>query len=615
MAVALHDSNVYQALDPARDEIRVLSFVKPSRRILNDIKDDVLQCTLSNVALDAHSPEYAKFLELDGASMPKNGRSVLWSHLICREESDEQTFSTMYQPNNPKGLPLPPRAGPELQGSMVPIDEILNKPEYHDTTRYNANTRRWAWGDFIALSYQWGDLAVTSEIVLNEVRVNIPKNLEAIIRRIRQLLNRSPNQKIHVWIDYICIKQNDIVERNAQVKRMKSIYAESTCVIFDKKWFRREFEHMMTQTYWERLWIIQEVLLANTNCRILSGDKSCLLTTWFRIFNIYNSPDTGFATSQLSYDRLVRLGMLNDLIADKSNRLEASPDLMRLLWLSREAKQKDDRDKIYAILGLVDSEIQALVVPDYNAPLLDVYRGFVRDVAKATGCLDIIFQGTMNQHRNLDFPSWVPDWRISCPHDITSVVQYDIFCAAGATRHSFVEEDEAGHLTCRGVRIDTVNALGCSEIPSIPHVHDFSLAATPTPYSNIYGGNDGVSSAILETLTLGKMASLQPGTIDGAPLFKEADATAYQGIYWLPDHFQQCYGHILVAEEMPKESPSNRSADLRNPSQYGKGEGLIIAYRQRRVAHATEAVTLATPVALKGGLEEKRDLEFFNAET
>jgi len=75
-----------------------------------------------------------------------------------------------------------------------------------------------------------------------------------------------------------------------------------------------------------------------------------------------------------------------------------------------------------------------------------------------------------------------------------------------------------------------------------------------------------VSSAILETLTLGKMASLQPGTIDGAPLFKEADATAYQGIYWLPDHFQQCYRHILVAEEMPKEFPSNRSADLRNPS-------------------------------------------------
>lgn len=44
---------------------------------------------------------------------------------------------------------------------------------------------RFEWRDFIALSYTWGDRTDTRQIVVNDAKVSVTKNLEAALRSLR----------------------------------------------------------------------------------------------------------------------------------------------------------------------------------------------------------------------------------------------------------------------------------------------------------------------------------------------------------------------------------------------------------------------------------------------
>ena len=88
---------------------------------------------------------------------------------------------------------------------------------------------RYSWGDFIALSYVWGDPSVKREIYIGESSVLVRVNLEAALRQLR---NHSRVQEgFRIWIDALCINQADLVERAVQVLRMKDIYARAWRVV------------------------------------------------------------------------------------------------------------------------------------------------------------------------------------------------------------------------------------------------------------------------------------------------------------------------------------------------------------------------------------------------
>lgn len=70
-----------------------------------------------------------------------------------------------------------------------------------------------------ALSYVWGDPSSTLEIELNGQPFRVTENLEAALRRLRL----AGKHRI-LWVDAICINQNDIPERNRQVAQMRDIY-------------------------------------------------------------------------------------------------------------------------------------------------------------------------------------------------------------------------------------------------------------------------------------------------------------------------------------------------------------------------------------------------------
>ncbi|EMD64615.1 hypothetical protein COCSADRAFT_198873 [Bipolaris sorokiniana ND90Pr] len=74
-----------------------------------------------------------------------------------------------------------------------------------------------------ALSYEWGQRDITKPIVVNGTRVQVTPDLEAALRRIRQ-----SDSEFILWVDAVCINQQDFDERNTQVAMMSRLYSKTT---------------------------------------------------------------------------------------------------------------------------------------------------------------------------------------------------------------------------------------------------------------------------------------------------------------------------------------------------------------------------------------------------
>ncbi|KAE9376863.1 HET-domain-containing protein, partial [Stipitochalara longipes BDJ] len=143
--------------------------------------------------------------------------------------------------------------------------------------------------EYVALSYCWGDQSITTEITINGVSVQVTANLESALRHL------FCHYKC-LWVDAICINQQDKTERSQQLLWMGSIYRRSEKVA---AWVGQEvndsglavdfmqnfqsyqpngreraeqpvevnlpptthsaFLRLLNQPYWRRVWIIQEI--------------------------------------------------------------------------------------------------------------------------------------------------------------------------------------------------------------------------------------------------------------------------------------------------------------------------------------------------------------------
>jgi hypothetical protein len=87
-------------------------------------------------------------------------------------------------------------------------------------------------GDYFALSYTWGDpKGPRREITLNGHPFSVGINLFKALRSIRtRLVLAQLSIQPKLWVDALCINQENIREKNVQVKRMQDIYARATVV-------------------------------------------------------------------------------------------------------------------------------------------------------------------------------------------------------------------------------------------------------------------------------------------------------------------------------------------------------------------------------------------------
>ena len=73
-----------------------------------------------------------------------------------------------------------------------------------------------------ALPYTWGSSALGKSVYVNGSRFVVTDNLAAALRRLRL-----PDKPRTIWIDALCINQDDLAERAYQVAIMGQIYRKA----------------------------------------------------------------------------------------------------------------------------------------------------------------------------------------------------------------------------------------------------------------------------------------------------------------------------------------------------------------------------------------------------
>ena len=166
----------YQPIDTHRNEIRLITILPPTPS--TSIRTSV-ECLLQTYCLsDEHFTPAYKLYQVDPSAPDAWGNPELHSNRLS--------------------------PGEEL-GEWIHIGDA-----FQDTTA-NLPDFRYTWGDFMALSYTWGDPTVRREVLVNGHSLMVTLNVEACLRELRS--KHYIQQGWKLWIDAICINQEDIVER------------------------------------------------------------------------------------------------------------------------------------------------------------------------------------------------------------------------------------------------------------------------------------------------------------------------------------------------------------------------------------------------------------------
>ena len=76
--------------------------------------------------------------------------------------------------------------------------------------------------DFDILSYCWGNASITTNTIVNSIIVPVTVNLAEALQRLRGLgISR-------LWVDALCINQQDRQEKSMQIRNMRSVYSKAT---------------------------------------------------------------------------------------------------------------------------------------------------------------------------------------------------------------------------------------------------------------------------------------------------------------------------------------------------------------------------------------------------
>ena len=353
--------------------------------------------------------------------------------------------------------------------------------------------------NYEALSYVWGSTAHPVSILVGPSRertISVTQNLSTALRYLRDA-----NESRILWVDAICINQNDLKERSDQVALMSGIYRAACQVIvwlgpeeddsshafdimhaiglsIDVDWVSNSYKpkvavnnqlfrmvedrqnyrfqdkeaiainRLLHRQWFERLWIRQEIGLA-TQAIIRCGSLS-ILWHLFRdaIFFMY-----------VRGTRLVK-GALKDQRPRYQYRMQlvysvCLPRVYYLQYLRSDLGQvvcTDPRDKIYAMLSLLHPSQQTMgIVPDYTRDVALVYQDTAIRFMDYTRNLSILLQCEL-----LDtpphMPTWVPDWSTELKAE-----QYLADSSnASANIKSIATSKGEGMLSVAGVAIATI---------------------------------------------------------------------------------------------------------------------------------------------------------------
>lgn len=110
------------------------------------------------------------------------------------------------------------------------VDAPLDEPQFrHRFTWPKVDRNDKLTGNYVAMSYSWGDENDRVPIYIDDHCAEVTRNLEEGLREFREM--DLFKQGLWIWIDAVCINQKDIKEKTEQLKLMASIYQSAGNII------------------------------------------------------------------------------------------------------------------------------------------------------------------------------------------------------------------------------------------------------------------------------------------------------------------------------------------------------------------------------------------------
>ncbi|KAJ3543224.1 hypothetical protein NM208_g3684 [Fusarium decemcellulare] len=345
--------------------------------------------------------------------------------------------------------------------------------------------------EFEALSYVWGiqddqEIAfvesATGELIGN---IELGKSLASALHHLRY------KDKTRVlWVDAICINQNDDTEKAAQVLRMSSIFRccsrviawlgpqdEDTSLAFsalahigaqierttngflysspdseESKWYDSSVDIPFPDKVWlaigrlskrhwfRRLWTVQEAIVANRFSIVQSGHATISWPLFRR-----------GTQCLLEKDYVPESRLLISLLRSTVNYPVGAP-LAHILDLYQVRECLDLHDRIYGLPAVLPPKFVAAITPDYQQPVEELYKSAFLININALQRWEL--RGCPRDPERRNCPSWVPDLSRYDPYGRKVMYHF----ASGCSSLHF-EYQAPDILKVAGIRFDTVKSV------------------------------------------------------------------------------------------------------------------------------------------------------------
>ncbi|KAI1651113.1 HET-domain-containing protein [Daldinia loculata] len=262
---------------------------------------------------------------------------------------------------------------------------------------------------------------------------------------------------LNLWVDSICINQEDPYERSHQVSIMRDIYSKASQVLVymgptaddsddamdalsmlsraiepDLSSSQKlGLERLFKRRYFSRVWVIQEIIMAR-KVTLYCGDKNI---SW-----------TSFSDLKVPYRYTHNVPWLLEYGQGNDKRMSELDGLLQLLDATSSCQASDPRDNVFAVLGLLRNSIFEGLAPDYLLSKEEVYIGIASYLILRHSKTEILLYP--KQYPPNSLPTWVPDWSIYRPakislEDCEDNTVYGVSLSDVATRVEQLAQDES----------------------------------------------------------------------------------------------------------------------------------------------------------------------------
>ncbi|KAF7526494.1 hypothetical protein G7054_g10751 [Neopestalotiopsis clavispora] len=258
-----------------------------------------------------------------------------------------------------------------------------------------------------ALSYAWGDPEMSQAITIDGLKLPITANLHAALMHLR---HRHVERLL--WVDQLCIDQNNEKEKEGQIKLMSQIYAGANCVtvwlgedkdesnsamedlrtIGRERFTRSEEEHVVSdrvsrlleRPWFHRIWVLQEVGVARRiqiRCgrSVIDGHAFALAAEVLKSTSETCAKEQALHNKIQSAAFLIKQSIFKPPYHGPPTTTGGICSFGELVDMFHGREATKSHDKIYALLGMSSTDMDGSgLLPDYTVPFGQLFERLIK---------------------------------------------------------------------------------------------------------------------------------------------------------------------------------------------------------------------------------------------